>query len=344
MPGLTATRPEPPGAPELDALVALARKGAQGQAEAFTARLQQALDAAIDNASDIEQQEAARHAATALRKKPREFQRLLATSLQESLRQAIGVLVDSGVSPLESGAMDLSASTFEAMQDKVLLENLAGAIDKLNAAALDALGPRIGLLLGREPGAAAHPFRAATFLSAALDAWRRFDFDAAACRAVLRQFRPEVFLQLDIVLESLNQMLAAAAPQDAGAQQEPLPKPAPRRRRGDSMLGKLQQWLAPRVPSHSKTQRGQAVHPALRARPVGPAATGLAIQEVSGAGAALGRRGGLGRAQARSVAAGYIPIVFEVLLKPIGHRAGGDSNADFGDSNADSASDRRIQR
>jgi hypothetical protein len=29
------------------------------------------------------------------------------------------------------------------------------------------------------------------------------------------------------------------------------------------MLGKLQQWLAPRVPSHSKTQRGQAVHPAL---------------------------------------------------------------------------------
>lgn len=263
MAGLTATRPDPPGASELDALAALALKNAQSQAEAFTTRLQQALEAAIESAPDIEQQEAARHAAAALRKKPREYQRLLASSLQEGLRQAVGALVESGVSPLERGAMDLSAATFEAMQEKVLLENLAGAIDKGNATALDALGVRIGVLLGRELGTAANPFRAATFLSAALGAWQRFDFDPAASRAVLRQFRPEVFLQLDALLQSLNQLVAASAPQDTGASQESSPKPALRRRRGDSMLGKLQQWLAPRVPSHSKTQRGQGIHPAL---------------------------------------------------------------------------------
>lgn len=263
MPGLTATSLDAAAAPELDALAALTLKGVQGQAEAFTARLQQALDAAIDNASDIEQQEAVRHAAATLRKKPREFQRLLLTSLQGTLRQAVEELADPQVSALERGAMDLSASTFEAMQDKVLLENLADAIDKRNAVALDALGLRIARVLGREAGALTNPFRAANFLSAAAEAWRRFDFDAVAGREVLRQFQPEVFLQLDVLLQSLNQAVAAPATDAPATLPEPAPKTLPRRRRGDSMLGRLQQWLSPRVPSHSKTLRGQGIHPAL---------------------------------------------------------------------------------
>jgi hypothetical protein len=44
----------------------------------------------------------------------------------------------------------------------------------------------------------------------------------------------------------------------------------------------------------------------------------LAFQQASGAGAALGRHGGLGRAKARVQDARLAPIVFEVLLKPIG--------------------------
>jgi hypothetical protein len=68
----------------------------------------------------------------------------------------------------------------------------------------------------------------------------------------------------------------------------------------------------------------------------------LAFQQASGACAALGRHGGLGRARARAEAAP--PIVFEVLLKPIAHSAGGKSNADPGNLNADSQTIRQTKR
>jgi len=254
--------PQQNSAAALDTLVTLAVRVSMAQAEAFAGRLAGALDKTAREAVDSGLAEAARQAIGILRKRHSEFRLLLLSSLQETLQQAVRGLVDPALSRLERNAMDLSVSTFEAMQEKVLQENLADAIDKRNAAALEELGVRIEYALGRRVGAMQHPFRAALFISAVSDAWRRLEPDSAVHRVMLQQLRPEVFLQLDVLLQVLNRMLAAPPPaQAADTPAKPIMKPA--RRRGDFKAGGLQRWLTPRVPSHSRTMRDCELHPAL---------------------------------------------------------------------------------
>lgn len=246
----------------LDALVTFAVKGSMAQTSAFAGRLAVALDKAAGETADVVQAETARHAAGILRKRYQELRLLLLSSLQEMLQQAVRELVDPGPSRLERDAMDLSVSTFEAMQERVLLENLADAIDKRNAAALEEFGARIEHALGRRVSAMQHPFRAALFVSAVSKAWCQLEPDPAVHQTVLRQFQPEIFLQLDVLLQVLTRMLVAPPPvQAASISSEPPTKLA--RRRGDSKLGRLQCWLTPRVPSHSKTMRDRGLQPAL---------------------------------------------------------------------------------
>lgn len=249
----------------LDALVTLAVKGSMAQTSAFAGRLAVALDKAADETEDALQAKASRYAAEILRKRHPELRLLLLSTLEEMLQQAVRKLVDPGILRLEHDAMDLSVSTFEAMQEKVLLENLADAIDKRNVAALEELGARIEHALGRRVSVAQHPFRAALFVSAVSKAWRRLEPNLVVHQVVLRQFQPEIFLQLDALLQALTRMLAPPPPsppsQTASVPAESSRKLA--RRRGDSKLGMLQRWLAPRVPSHSKTMRDRGLHPAL---------------------------------------------------------------------------------
>lgn len=246
----------------LDALVTLAVKGSMAQTSAFAGRLAIALDKAAGETADAVQAEIARHAAEILRKRHPELRLLFLSTLQETLQQAVRELADPCPSRLERDAMDLSVSTFEAMQEKVLLENLADAIDKCNAAALEELGVRIEYVLGRRVGAAQHPFRAAFFVAAVSKAWRQLEPDPAIHQVVLRQLRPEIFLQLDALLQALTRMLAAPPPTQATCI-PPKPPKKLARRRGDSKLGRLQHWLTPRVPSHSKTMRDRGLPPAL---------------------------------------------------------------------------------
>lgn len=253
--------PQQNPATALDTLVTLAVRGSMAQVDAFVGRLAGALDKVAGETADIGLAEAARQATGILRKRRSEFRLLLLPSLQETLQQAVRELVDPGLSRLERDAMDLSVSTFEAMQEKVLLENLADAIDKRNAAALEELGVRMEHALGRRVGAVQHPFRAAFFVSAVSDAWRRLEPNAAVHRAMLKQLQPEVFLQFDVLLQVLIKMLVAPPAQVANTLAKPTMKPA--RRRGDFKLGELQRWLTPRVPSHSRTMRDRDLHPAL---------------------------------------------------------------------------------
>ena len=200
----------------LDALVTFAVKGSMAQTSAFAGRLAVALDKAAGETAAVVQAETARHAAGILRKRYQELRLLLLSSLQEMLQQAVRELVDPGPSRLERDAMDLSVSTFEAMQERVLLENLADAIDKRNAAALEEFGARIEHALGRRVSAMQHPFRAALFVSAVSKAWCQLEPDPAVHQTVLRQFQPEIFLQLDVLLQVLTRMLVAPPPVQAG--------------------------------------------------------------------------------------------------------------------------------
>ncbi|NEX64380.1 DUF1631 family protein [Noviherbaspirillum galbum] len=251
----------------LPRLVALALKAVAAQSDAFLARLAGVLAHTASAGKDADQARHAAHAGEVLGARGKLFQQRMLQALERGLASAMRAILDPGLSRLRRDALDLSASTFEAMQDKVLLENLADAIDKRHAASLDGLTLRLGQVLRTdELGSAQNPFRAAVFLEAVADAWTDVDPDPAGRRIMLRHLRPEVFLQLDPLLQALCQLMPLPL---APAQEESSP-PArkaaepPARRRGDSVIGKLQQWLSPRVPSHSRSS-ASTYHPALRA-------------------------------------------------------------------------------
>jgi hypothetical protein len=248
----------------LPKLVALALKAVASQADTFTARLVSAMEHTVAASNDEEQVEGARHALAVLRKQKKAFLQHILQHLELGLASAMRVILDPGLSRLQRDAMDLSAATFEAMQDKVLLENLADAIDKRNALLLDNLTGRLARALQLdEINSAQNPFRAGIFLDAVSAAWTAIDPDAAGRRLMLRHLRPEVFLQLDTLLQALAQLLSAPGGEEQTTLRKAPEAPLPSRRRGDSMIGKLQQWLAPRVPSHSKAGAVN-FHPALR--------------------------------------------------------------------------------
>jgi hypothetical protein len=267
----------------LPRLVALALKAVTSQGAAFVERLAGAMEHTVTASNDAEQVESAQRALAVLHKHKKAFLQQTVQLLELGLASAMRVILDPGLSRLQRDAMDLSASTFEAMQDKVLLENLADAIDKRNASALDNLTGRLSRALQLEEiNSAQNPFRAGVFLEAVSAAWTAVDPEpdprnatramdatgatgasspAATRRMMLRHLRPDVFLQLDMLLQALAQLLSP------GMEEAPSKKaaeaPAPSRRRGDSVIGKLQQWLSPRVPSHSKAG-AVTFHPALR--------------------------------------------------------------------------------
>lgn len=261
----------------LPRLVALTLKAVMSQGEAFVTRLAGAMEQTVAASNDAEQVESAQRALAVLRRHRKAFLQQTVQLLELGLASAMRVILDPGLSRLQRDAMDLSASTFEAMQDKVLLENLADAIDKRNASALDDLTSRLSRALRLEEiNSAQNPFRAGVFLDAVSTAWAVVDPEpdsgnaghgtgaaspAVTRRMMLRHLRPDVFLQLDTLLQALAQLLSPGMEEPPA--RKPAEVPAPSRRRGDSVIGKLQQWLSPRVPSHSKAG-AVTFHPALR--------------------------------------------------------------------------------
>ncbi len=151
-----------------------------------------------------------RQAAEHLKQHRATFHRLINDSLQQALLRAVQLVGAEGASRLESGAMDLSLLSFDAMERKVLIDNLSQAIDAPHADALAALGMRIADWMQSDRISVAHnPFRAEIFLRAVADAWSKFDPERASLRVVLLQLQTDVFLQLDGVLHALNQELIA---------------------------------------------------------------------------------------------------------------------------------------
>jgi hypothetical protein len=238
-------------------LVSVASVESARQLEAFTARLCDALAAQSDQGGQSADADMARNALQHLRRGTATFHRLVSTCLTDGLLQEIRAIGQPAKPQPECEAMDLSLVTFEAMEQKVLLDNLGQALEDCNADTLHALNLRIAHLLQRDEIATGqNPFRPGVFLKAVSDAWSRFDL-AGAQPVVLRQLRPDVFLALEPVLQALNDTLVSHGVLPKLASAYRLKKTA-KSRRHLPLYQKLNQWLSP-----GGGQDGSAISPAL---------------------------------------------------------------------------------
>ncbi|HEY0845236.1 MAG TPA: DUF1631 family protein [Noviherbaspirillum sp.] len=216
------------------------------QFDEFSTRLGDALTGAAAQSGSPDEAESLRCAAEHLNGRRVTFHRLFADCLQKELLAAVETAAAHVASGLATGAMDLSLSTFEAMERKVLIDNLSQAIDKRNADLLAILGMRVAHWLEvEEIGSAQNPFRAEIFLRAFSEAWTGFDLQTGAQRLVLRQLRPEVFLHLEPVWQALNQELAVRKvlpdAEEKYRRRTRLPESLP----APSHVDALRLWLAP---------------------------------------------------------------------------------------------------
>lgn len=232
-------------------LASLACRQASAQLEPFVARLSDALLKLATQTVRSDDAGLGRNALQHLERNTVTFHRLVASCLTELLVQEITAIENPQSSRLEQDAMDLSLVTFEAMEHKVLLDNLAQALDAANADTLSSLNIRIARLLQRqEISTAQNPFRPAVFLKAVSDAWSKFDLNAASHLLVMRQMRPEIFLQLESVLQALNDVLIANGILPDLADAYRLKKtgkpqrPATVERRNLPLYSKLRNWLS----------------------------------------------------------------------------------------------------
>lgn len=220
----------------LRTLASVAAKQAVVQLDGFMARLAERLAAQTDGDVQV-----CRAAARQLNENRAAFRQLAQDSLRQALQRAVHATAEQA-SSLESGALDLSLSTFDAMERKVQIDNLSQVLDAENAEALAALGLRLAHCLQREENPLAqNPFRAETFLKAISDAWRKFDANGAH-RIVMRQMLPDTFLQLAPVLQAVNRELVVRnvlPDAEERCRRRPTASAVP------SFRNRLQEWLTP---------------------------------------------------------------------------------------------------
>lgn len=230
----------------LNTLAFTALRLSVAQLDGFTARLADALHAAARQKERADDITLLRHAYEHLGGRRATFRRLVGECLQQELLQAVEAAVKHASSGLMRGAMDLSLSTFDAMERKVLIDNLSQALDAAHADLLAVLSMRVAhWLQAEEIGAAQNPFRSEIFLRAVSEAWRKFDLQGATQHLVLRQLRPEVFLQLDSIWQALNQEFALRQILPDAEEKYRQRKAAPQALPAPSRADVLRQWLAP---------------------------------------------------------------------------------------------------
>jgi hypothetical protein len=195
----------------LHALAFNALRLASVQLDGFTTRLHEALAAQMQMPDlQADEVDACRAALARLRAQPALFSKFVAENLQEKLLQAADSTAEHGVAPIESGAMDLSLLSFDAMEARVLLDNLSQVLDAAHQDTLTSLSLRIAHCVGSDAiGIAQNPFRSETFLQAVSAAWLKFHPGDIAHRLVMQQMRPDVFLRLEPVWQTLNRELIA---------------------------------------------------------------------------------------------------------------------------------------
>ena len=193
-------------------LVRDASAAASGQLDAMVERLAAALGDMTVAGLDPQTAYRRAKAGNLLKNNSYAYVHLAGEAIERALREAVDELVPGAKSRAE--AVSLSLVPLEVMDTQVAFGSLCRPFEIAHSEVLASLCVRIGLLLGRgllRP--AQNPFRPEVFLTATQDAWRAFAPDADDHAVLLPLLRPEHFLDLAPLLESLDAVLRARSEQ-----------------------------------------------------------------------------------------------------------------------------------
>jgi Protein of unknown function (DUF1631) len=242
---------QPPSASEqavvLRGLASIALKSVQAELDGFAARLEQVLAAPAGPDAGTEETALRQQALLHLGGNRVTFLRVAQASLKEALQRSTAALLEQGAMEAMRQAMDLAPDTFAAMGNQALVDDLAQAIDRLHAESLADLGRRLAQLLqGDDIPPAQNPFRAAVFIAALAAAWSRFDMNEATRAVVMRQWRPENFLQFETMFETLKRELGGQLASFKIIDDTPSPDSLdPRAQRRLRLQQRLRGWRSP---------------------------------------------------------------------------------------------------
>lgn len=193
----------------LQAMVPVAANLAASQLEAFSGRLADALFKVSDQAVHPEEANTCFHSFQLLKRNSSTFYRLVAGQINSVLSKEVSAVNVKKKANNLVNAEDFSLVSFEEMESKVLMRNLSQSLELSSSEQLVALNARIGHILGRDPiNVSQNPFRPESFVRAVHLAWMEFDSNTSSHQIVLRLLQPEIFLQLNPILQEINETLA----------------------------------------------------------------------------------------------------------------------------------------
>ena len=202
--------PKAPALPR-EVLAELVRDAAAGANEQLGAMVNRLVAAMADmTTAGLEPQAAYCRAKAGLLLKNNSyaFVHLAGEAVERALREAVDELVPGARSRAE--AVSLSLVPMEVMDTRVAFGTLCRPFEIAHSEALASLCVRIGLLLGRDPlRPGQNPFRPEVFLTAIHDAWRAFTPEQDDHPLLLPLLRPELFLDLAPLFETLDAALRA---------------------------------------------------------------------------------------------------------------------------------------
>lgn len=192
------------------------------------------------------------------------FQSLAAQVFQRTLRLEIAQLAPLPGPAARAGGLTMSLVPYEEMDSKVVLAGLGRPFELCHAEQLQTLNVRLASLFERDTlRDSQNPFRPEVFLRAIQQAWEEFHADAEAAALLPPLLKPELFLALGGLYESLALALQrnGVRPGAARGRNEPA-RPRPRSQPAE-LSQQLRQFFAARVDS------GEFDPPALGAAPAG---------------------------------------------------------------------------
>ena len=192
----------------LQSLIPVAAGEANGQLDAFTIRLTDALFALSEQSKDPKTANLAFNSANLLKKNAYPFYYIASARIEDAIRQEIQACEKETPSvkiKLEEG---LSLVSYEEMETKVTLGNLCRPIENNNANLYTSLGIRLAALFNRDEfSVAQNPFRPEVFLNAILDSWCEFSPEPDTHHIIRPLLTPENFIDLAPVLQAMNEAL-----------------------------------------------------------------------------------------------------------------------------------------
>lgn len=201
-------RPGAPVSEVMSSLIAIAMSTTTAQLEQFAHRLGDAMLKRSE--TNVESKEASLYfnSGNLLKKNGYAFHYLAAPTLKAALQREARVLLAPTPSRHEKADEILTLVPFEEMDKKLMLGNAGRILDNEHASLLSALGLRLAVLLNcGELSLSQNPFRPEIFVSAISEAWCEFNPDPESHPLILPLLQPDVFLDLSVVLQDLNDKL-----------------------------------------------------------------------------------------------------------------------------------------